>query len=320
MMSQVWMKMLVSSLVVFGFAVSAHAAAMNGMELLPPNAKPGECYAKVFVPPSYKEETEQVLVKEAYEKIEIIPAQYEWVEEKVLVKEASEKIEVIPAEYETVEEKVMVKPASEKLEVVPAEFATVEERVMDQPAHVIWKPGRGLIERVDYATGEIMCLVEVPATFKTIKKQVVKTPVTVKKTEVPAEYVTIKKRVVKTPATTRKVEIPAEYKTVKVQKLVTPAQEKRIPVPAEYQTITKRIKVSEGRMEWQAVLCETNVTPEIVKNIQSALLNAGYNPGQIDGALGVATMSAVESFQKDKGLPVGNLTMETLRALGVQLR
>jgi hypothetical protein len=242
------------------------------------------------------------------------------VEEQVLVKEATEKLEVIPAEYETVEEKVLVKPASEKIEIVPAEFETVEEKVIDQPAHVIWKQGRGLIERVDYTTGEIMCLVEVPATYKIIKKQVVKTPATTKKVEIPGEYVTVKKQVVKTPATTRKVMVPAEYKTVKVQKVVTPLQIKRIPVPAEYQAITKTIKVAEGRMEWQQVLCETNVTVEVIKELQNALSKAGYNPGRIDGALGRDTMTAIESFQKTKGLPVGSLTIETINMLGVKLR
>ncbi|RMF85391.1 MAG: hypothetical protein D6736_17360 [Nitrospinota bacterium] len=291
------MRTLITALLVLSLAVSVHAAATNGSELLPPGAKPGECYARVFVPATYKTETEKVLVKEASEKIEVIPAQYEWVEEKVLVQ-----------------------PASFKLEVVPAEFEEVEEKIIDQPAHTVWKKGRGLIERLDFATGEIMCLVNVPATYKTIKKQVLKKPATTRKVEIPAKYITIKKQVVKEPAKIRKIPVPAEYKTVKVRKLISPPQEKRIPVPAEYQTITKKIKVSEGRMEWRPVLCETNVTPKVVKSIQEALQKAGFDPGQIDGVLGRATMAAVESFQKAKGLPVGSLTIETLNLLGVKLQ
>ena len=82
--------------------------------------------------------------------------------------------------------------------------------------------------------------------------------------EVPAEYKTVTKQVLKSPATTRLVQVPAEYKTVQVKKLVSPAKENRIPIPAEYQTVTKTIKESEGQMVWREVLCETNA-PELVK-------------------------------------------------------
>ena len=41
--------------------------------LLPPNARAGECYARVFVPPEYKSETKQVLLHEAGEKVETTP-------------------------------------------------------------------------------------------------------------------------------------------------------------------------------------------------------------------------------------------------------
>ncbi|NNG12464.1 MAG: peptidoglycan-binding protein, partial [Halobacteria archaeon] len=110
---------------------------------------------------------------------------------------------------------------------VPAKYGTETERVLDKPEHTIWKKGTGPITRIDDATGEIMCLVEVPAKYKTIEKRVLKSPVTIKK-----------------------VEIPAEYKTVRVKKLAKPAQEKREAIPAEYQTIEKRMKVSDAKLSW----------------------------------------------------------------------
>ena len=39
--------------------------------------------------------------------------------------------------------------------------------------------------------------------------------------------------------------------------------------------------------------------------------------GKIDGVLGRGTYDALERFQKDKGLGSGELTIETLRMLGV---
>lgn len=285
--------------------------------LLPPNAKPGECYARIFTPPGYNTESEKVLKRQASEQIEIIPAEYEWVEEKVLIKETSYELEVVPGEYDTVEEKVMVKPATKEVKEIPAEYEWIEEKIVDKPAYTVWKKGRGPIERIDNGTGEIMCLVEVPATYKTVKKQVVKKPASTAEVEVPAEFVTIKKVVTKTEPTTRKVEIPAEYKTVKTLKLVSEAKINRTPIPEEYEEITKTVKVSDGKMEWRPVLCETNLTPEVITSIQNALREAGYYKGPIDGAIGFRSIAALKSFQKDKGMAEGGLTIESLKELGV---
>ena len=299
--------------------VSAQAAKMGGEELLPPNAKPGECYARVLVPPAYKTETAQVVTREASERVEIIPARYEKVTEQVLVREAGKKMEVVPATYEWVEEKILVKPVSERIIEVPAVYDTVKETVVDRPAHSVWKKGEGPIQKVDYATGEIMCLVEVPATYKTVTKTVLRTPGTTRKIEIPAEYTTVRKQVMKTPSTTREVTVPAEYKTVEIQKLVSPAEEKRVQIPAEQQTVTKTVVASEGRIEWQPVLCETNASPELIKTMQLALRREGRYSGKIDGKLNTQTMAAVRSFQRAKGLPTtGQLTIETLQVLGVR--
>jgi peptidoglycan hydrolase-like protein with peptidoglycan-binding domain len=105
---------------------------------------------------------------------------------------------------------------------------------------------------------------------------------------------------------------------MRVQKLVSPARTISIPITAEYQTVTKRAKIAEGRIEWQPILCQTNATPETVTAIQRALLQAGYDPGPIDGIIGSQTMTAVKDYQRAKELPVGNLTIETLQSLGVR--
>ena len=285
--------------------------------LLPANARAGECYARVFVPPQYQTETKQVVLHEGGEKVETLPARYEWVEEQVLVKEESEKLEAIPAKYDTVEEQVLVKPAEEKLEPIEAEYKTVEEKVLVAAAYTTWKKGRGPIQRIDNATGEIMCLVEVPAEYKTVKKKVLVSPAGVAKIEIPAEYKTVKKQVLVEPARIDKVTVPAEYKTMKVQKLVEPAREVRTAIPVEYGELTETKKVGEGHMEWRPILCETNTTPGIITRLQEALMDAGYDPGPADGDLGYQTMTAVERFQQSRGLPTGQLTMETLYQLGV---
>jgi len=287
--------------------------AVLGGDLLPPNAAPGECYARVWVDAEYKTSEEQVLVSQASKKINVIPAQYETVtetveisaassrletipavygteseqvlvrdsrrvwrvgnknadapasdallvaatnhgidlttaqvgmcfhehyvpatfrteSESVLVKAATEQVNIVPAQYETVEKRVLVREASTKLVNVPAEYGVEEEQIIDKPAHTIWKKGTGPIQRIDEATGEIMCLVEVPATYKTVKRTVLVSA-----------------------ARTETVEIPAEYETVQVTQLVSAAREERSPIEAVYNTVDRQVVDSAAGFAWHEV-------------------------------------------------------------------
>ncbi len=305
---------VMSVLLIYGLGTAQTTPSQVVNQLVPSNASSGQCFAQVFVPPVCERKEVQELKREGTERVEVVPAKYEWTEQTVMVQEPTERIEVVPATYEWVEEKVLVKPASTRIEVVQPEYENVNEDIPVKPAHSVWKKGSGPFQRIDYATGEIMCLIEQPPTYTTVSKQLLKRPAQTRTIDVPAEYMTIRKRVVKTPATIRTIKVPAQYKVIKVAKLSETPRTSRVAVPAEYQTIEKETKVREGRMEWQPVLCETNVTPEIVARVQRSLLRAGYDPGKIDGRLGTQTMSLLDSYQREKGLPVGNLTFETLES------
>lgn len=301
---------------------STQQVAMNAdSDLLPPNANPGQCFTRVWQPPEYSTASEKKLISEAGERIEIIPAKYGTSKKRVLVEEASTKLVAVPATYKTVTEKVLVQPARTVTETVPPVYATESIKVLDKPAHTVWKKGTGPIQRINESTGEIMCLVEVPATYKTIKKRVLKTPATTRSRTIPAVYKTVKRREVATEATTKTVVIPAKYSTVTVTEEVTPAQERRIPIPAKYTTVTSAKLVKDGHMDWREILCETNTTRARVSQIQQALLKEGFNPGPIDGDIGPGTIKAVNAFQRAKGLPVDRyLNVQTVRALGVSVK
>ncbi len=73
-----------------------------------------------------------------------------------------------------------------------------------------------------------------------------------------------------------------------------------------------------------AVAGEPEATPSaapgeasgLVAGIQEKLAGAGLYPGPVDGALGVATVQAIEAFQRSRGLPVtGEPSMDLLVAL-----
>ena len=286
-----------------GQSASAAAPAMSAAsgDLYPPNARPGECYARM-----------------------LIPGESRTVTEKVLKKEASERVEIIPATYKTVTKRVLVKPETSKLVSVPAKYGTKTERIQISPATTVWKKGAGtmaagagsgaaggssaaaIVDRFGNQkiigsrvtdTGELMCLVEVPAQYKTVSKTVLVSP-----------------------ATTKTITSPAEYKTVQVTELVTAAQEKRIAIPAEYGTVARTEQVRGEQLTWVPVLCQVNMTTGNVTTLQSALKKQGCYQCEVDGIMGPCTFRGTQCYAKKKGLPYGSnfVTLETIRALGLK--
>lgn len=228
----------------------------------------------------------------------LVPDQYEIKEEQVIDKPASVKIEKIPAKYETVFDTVVVKPASKKSVTTPAQYETVTENKLVTEATKMWVRGKADVNclSANPKDCEVWCLKEVPAVYEKVTK-----------------------RVEKTPAVTNEVDVPAVTKVVPRKKLVEAARENKIEVPATYKTIMKKILVKKGGyQEWKEVLCEPLVTDNKISEIQNALKREGYDPGVIDNQMGGKTKQALIKFQQDKGLPVGNLNLETLKALGVK--
>ena len=296
--------------------VAAPAVADNNA-LFPPNAKPGECYTRVLVTPAMQSVTERVVTREeGFELIEV-PAVLNTVEERVMVRGASERQEVIPATYKEVEERVLKSPAYTRQVPVAAKYETRTERVLVKPERSYWKKGADSLQKLEGETGEIMCYVTDPAVYETVSRNVLVSAATFREEQVPAVYETVKRTVVDQPAQVKTIQIPAEYKMVKVQKVTSPARVDKKVIPAEYGTVTRQVAAGKSHMEWRRILCATNVTPEVIGNVQSALNSRNFNVGAVDGVYGKSTQQAVAAFQAANNLPQGGLTYETLAALGV---
>lgn len=78
-------------------------------------------------------------------------------------------------------------------------------------------------------------------------------------------------------------------------------------------------KVRNGYTKWFEVLCVDKVNTSTITQIQKALREEGYlkYSGTKDKQLDSETKEALKQFQRDFNLPVGNLDLETLAALGV---
>ena len=247
-----------------------------GGDLLPP-AKPGECYTRVFVAPTYETRTEQVLKREASARIETIPATYETVKERVLVKEASSKLVTVPATYKNVTERVLVEGGrtfwrlGKNAKSREADGSLVSEASKLGLDLASAAPGSCYDERLVPArfetrteqvlASEASSRVEVvPASYEMVDQRVLVKEASTKVVEVPAVYETVTERVLVKPATTvwKKgrgpverisdgtgeimclVEVPAEYKTVSKRVLRTPATTRTVDIPAEYKTVKVR--------------------------------------------------------------------------------
>ncbi len=294
-------------------------APRSSDESLPPDSLPGECYARVIIPPVYETITEQVVSREAGERIEIVPAEYERATQSVVMREASESIEVVPAVYKTVTEQILIRPAGTVQIPVEAEYQTLTDRVLVKAEHTVWKKGGDPLQQLAGSTGEIMCLVTVPAEYRDVTRTVLVRPAGTRLSEVPAEYQTVTKTVVVTPSFTRKVAIPAAMGAVAVTRLKAPEQRRVFKTPAETRTVTRQIIREPSRTGWKRILCETNVTPSIIVDLQTKLAAVGHYKGPIDGIIGSKTLAAVSAHQISKGLSTGGLTYETLQDLNIRL-
>ena len=84
----------------------------------------------------------------------------------------------------------------------------------------------------------------------------------------------------------------------------------------EYLTETILLK-SGGYTEWVEVICDNKRSSDLISNIQSNLIVQGYYTGDVSGAFNTETKDALIQFQKNNQLPIGQMDVLSLEALGV---
>ncbi len=302
----------------------------------PPNAKPGQCFARVLTPEIYETFTDKVIDTPEKTELRVIPGEWRWEEKTILVREASIEYIVVPGTYKTItigggygpggpggpggsggpgggygpggpggpppgytgsgyaDGVVTVKPGYTRIEVIPATYGTVTEQVLVKEATTVWKPGKGLaghtpgygtspgtgpgylpavVDGKPYygptkvaPTGELLCLVEIPAEYKTVTKTVVKTPARTVEVAVPPEYKGYTRQVVDIAAHVEKREIPAVYENIRIQVLVRPERVESTTIPATYKVIEKKKLVGGGKLEWREVICDDKLQGPLPAN------------------------------------------------------
>ncbi len=283
----------------------------------PADAKAGECYVRVRRPAEYRLEEVKVVTKDASIRHEIVPAVFKDVDKKILVKPESKRYEVIPAKFEQKMTEVVKLPEHKTLSAAAAEFSAAKKRVETRPERVLWKQGTDPLAEIKEIVGKVWCLVRDDATFEDYTWQKLTGKASVKEDVVKSQIQQVPTMVLAKPAEVKEIVEQAEYKTVRVRELVTAATMKEIAVPAEYKTIKKQVLVHAEEVVWQRVWCDTNLTQDVIKKIQSKLHDKKYDCGRANGKLTKQTLDAVKKYQQDHQLAVGGLTYEFLEHLKV---
>jgi hypothetical protein len=188
---------------------------------------------------------EQRLKAEATTRIETLPPLMQTVVEPVEVRPATVRKAEIPATYDIVTEQVKVRDAyrewrrgrawvGQAVEVVPLRGFVVDPSGRFKGYDVAGRlgvaaanggPSRGVVDTGLTAADntqlddDVWCLVEVPAQYQAVTRQVLKAPATTSDVAVPAEYKHVTRQVMVREGIVRAVAVPAQYQSVYRQEL-----------------------------------------------------------------------------------------------------
>lgn len=238
-----------------GFMALPAAAQQVDNTAVLPDAKPGECYAKVITPAKFTTRSEELVIQEASERIETIDATYKFEDQTIVVKDASQAITATDSVYSK---------ESEKVEVRAAEMywtTKINRRTIPASPDALDHIKRSGIDADAVDIGG--CFVEyfTEAQYKSEAHRVLKKEATQRIEIMAAEYESIDERVVIKEASSEVVDVPAIYRTETESVLVEPARSVwkencgviervdnatgdvmcLVEVPARYETLTKTV-------------------------------------------------------------------------------
>ncbi len=179
---------------------------------------------------------EEVVLRAQSSRFEVTPATYKTVTEQVEIKPAGKRLVTTEPVFETVTERVKIADAHKEwkrgrawigvaLDVKPLKGFAVGTDYKSSEAgqrtiSAAADSSKGLLE-TRVITGDntnldddVLCLVEVPAQYETISRQVLKTAAVTKEIDVPAQYTTVTRRVVDREAGRKEIAIPGQTQTV----------------------------------------------------------------------------------------------------------
>lgn len=333
-------KSFVVSLMAFGIMPIA-AQAQGGLpsDLPTPNAKPGQCFARVLVPAKYEQVPMNVAVSDSYSSFDISEPVFAARDEVRVVQDGYKDLSVTPAKWQDVTETIIIRPEHNRLVLNKANFVQKTETYVIKEPRFVWRPGTNLsgIKRLDANTGEVFCLVEERGLTETVTRQVIKDKASVGIIKVPAQTATYVRKVLVEAPKVVEVSRPAITKAFKVNDLVKEAGAVEVQNAGQSKTIYQQKLISPEHYAWVQVECDNSKVSSVDVNlnsndnvdatktinkvtaydVQKRLASLGFYRGPIDNIYGRLTKDAMAKFQASKGLEVsGKADVASLKALG----
>jgi len=273
----------------------------TSVKLLPSGAVYKKVEDKVVIAPAKTEWKKTICGDKGCNQSEVVcltevPTTYKTITKRVVLQPAVRKsMPVIPS-VKSIKIEQMLSPARSERIAIPPKYMTINQRKKSEDSKYYWSDSSA-----QYASSRIknqcnkICLTATPAKYKKVAKQVLVTPVSI-----------------------RKVKTPEKYTMVKIKKIEQKASYKKIVIPEEYITVITERERTKGYAKWMPMICEEMLTPSIIKKVQRTLQFQGFYNGDIDGIWSLESKSATRAYQKEKGLAITNkLSIETMRALDV---
>ena len=270
------------------------------MKLVPVPIKYKKVQEKVVIAPARSEWKKTTCNNRGCNQSEVVclvevPTTYKTVTKKVILQQAVAKKVAVEPVYKYIKAEELVSPATTRIVPIPAQYTTVNKirKISDEQYSWSDSSRKNASSRIRSECDKV-CLVETPAQYKRVAKKVVVTP-----------------------ASSRKIVTPEKYTIVKVRKVKREASFKTITVPAEYVEVKVERERTKGYSKWMPMVCESNMTPTLVKKVQQALKFQGFYNGLVDGIWDLESKHAVRAYQKANNLAVTKLSIETMKSLGI---
>jgi len=252
--------------------------AVLGAQDYPANPEPGACYIRC--PIEEVKEIEKVVTTPAYHQLKVVPPVYKTVEERILVKEASKRFEYVPAIYREVVDTLLVEEPINKITIHPVVTLDTFEVFEIEPAYSRFeaRPPIAGCTSPNPADCQVICYVSHPAVTKIIPvKKIISQPNYTRQKQI-GRFKTVRRQVIQTPATVREYDIPAEYATIQKRVLVkdeTVDSTLVAPQTREEVFLVRDNSANAEPYEWRKIECKLldyNILP-IYYNLNSDQLS-----------------------------------------------
>lgn len=279
-----------------------------------------QCWAQMIVKPLRDQSVRQITIQESRNGFQTSPPELSKTKQKFVVKDGYEAFKVSQPKFKQITEKIQVKEETRTLVVEPAVFTEQIEKVMTESERVEMQACKNAGVRIagKPQNSQSFCAVRIPAVYKSVTKRVLTQEETVVEKTTPAVYKNIVKTVLVENGHADPVQVAPLTASIPVTVVAREAEAIMVRVAPKIIPVPLTTYITAPQLTWRRVVCEKDASPNLIRNLQAALLKEGFDAGPTDAKLGKKTMTAVESYQTQMGVASGILTYETLKLLGLE--